>query len=100
VAVGVVAVTRVVLLAGPPLLVLLATGDVAPSVRPWLVVAAAVAGYLASCAVFPWRRCWWCGGTKFRGDGHGNLRERGCVLCGGVGLVRRAGAVLLGMRRG
>jgi hypothetical protein len=63
----------------------------------WLGVAGLVVTYGIQCWWYPFRRCWRCGGDKFRGDGKGNLRPRFCRVCKGKGLVRRWGAVLIGM---
>lgn len=51
--------------------------------------------YLASCYFWPFRRCWWCKGTKELGDGRGNLRPRNCHVCHRTQRVRRLGAMAL-----
>jgi 4-amino-4-deoxy-L-arabinose transferase-like glycosyltransferase len=61
-----------------------------------VAIVVAVLAYLASCWGWPWRKCWRCGGAKMRSDGRGNLRERNCRVCKGKGIVRRAGAMVIG----
>lgn len=58
----------------------------------------AVVAYLASCVVFPYRRCPLCGGRQNVGDNRGNYRRRwaACVWCKGERDNRRVGARLLG----
>jgi len=51
--------------------------------------------YLGSCWRFPFTKCWWCGGDLKRGDGSGNYRRKGCLVCGGAPYVR-LGARFLG----
>lgn len=61
-----------------------------------LAIIVAALAYLASCWGWPWRKCWRCHGARMRDDGRGNLRERNCRVCKGKGLVRRAGAIVIG----
>lgn len=67
----------------------------------WWPAAAVVVvlAYVAQCWWFPYRRCWRCRGARWRGDGRGNLRHRNCWVCGGRGVLRRWGAVLMGVVR-
>jgi hypothetical protein len=58
---------------------------------------AALATYFASCVVWPYRRCWRCGGDDRHFDGHGNYRhKRTCFWCKGAKDNRRIGARLMG----
>ena len=65
-----------------------------------LVVGAggALLAYLAGCAMFPIRRCWWCKSKPFITDGRGNMREKPCIRCGRKRTIRRPGARLIGAR--
>ena len=60
----------------------------------------AVLLYAASCLVWPYRKCWVCGGENKSGDGRGNYHYRWtrCWWCWGAKDNRRIGARL--MRRG
>lgn len=61
---------------------------------------AAVLVYLASCWVWPFRKCWRCGGDDRAGDGRGNYRrKRACFICKGERDHPRIGARLLGRAR-
>lgn len=56
----------------------------------WLVI------YTLWCSAFPKRLCWWCGGSKTRTDGRGNIRDKHCRRCNNEGKVYRVGARLMG----
>lgn len=58
----------------------------------------AVLVYVASCLVFPYRRCGICGGQDKVHDGRSNYRHRWtrCIWCRGAKDPRRIGARLLG----
>jgi hypothetical protein len=54
----------------------------------------AVAAYMVSCWLFPYRTCRWCSGRDVVGDGRGNFRLRWttCWWCRGQRPNRRLGA--------
>lgn len=61
------------------------------------IPAASLVLYMLSCWVFPYRRCWRCGGDDRHDDGRGNYRhKRPCWWCGGAKDNRRIGARLIG----
>lgn len=60
------------------------------------LAAIALVLYLGSCWIWPYAKCWWCGGVRKRGDGLGHFRRRGkCRVCDSAMYVR-IGARLLG----
>lgn len=81
-----------------------------PSLLPWLLGAVAfgrsqlwlvgalvlAASYLGLCAWWPYITCPSCSGKKLIGDGGGHFRKHDCRRCGGKGLVRRWGAIVIG----
>lgn len=69
------------------------------TVEAWLLIALLVAGYLASCLVWPWRSCPRCEGGKHRA-GHKRGVWRDCRRCGGSGKRRRAGRYLIDVLNG
>jgi hypothetical protein len=70
-----------------------------PSSSLWVsAVIGAMAVYVGSCLVFPYRRCPWCKDGRRRSDGDGNWRERNCPVCQDEPYVR-FGARLMGRGR-
>ena len=54
--------------------------------------------YMGSCYVFPYRRCWLCGGETRRHDERGNYRYRwfACFWCRSERDNKRLGARVMG----
>lgn len=63
--------------------------------------AIAVALYLGSCWLFPYRRCPLCGSDERVHDNDGNYRRRwfACWWCRGAKHNRRIGSRLMGLRQ-
>lgn len=76
---------------------LIASGLSIDAGAAWVLIAiCAGLGYLAWCAVFPIKRCWWCKGKEFITDGRGGMRQRPCWRCKRRRMIRRPGARWVG----
>ena len=52
-------------------------------------------GWLAHSWLFPWRKCWKCGGQPANFDASGRNYNIWCWACGSTGKRRRWGSLLL-----